>query len=198
MPARGVAASCGALVESLRAYQPCDTDESCCRAIILEFVSSHEYPFERAHLGGHLTASAVVIDSTGQNVLLGYHRKLGMWLQLGGHGEPAEVSAEAVALREATEESGIEGLAFHSAGPRPFDLDVHRIPAYRDVPEHDHLDIRFVLVAPPGATPQHLAEEHHGVRWFSWEEADKLDLDLSLRRALKKARELVAPLEFNH
>jgi 8-oxo-dGTP pyrophosphatase MutT (NUDIX family) len=179
-----------ALLTSILAFLPHDHAETVDRQRIADFIQSHDRPFDRAHLHGHLTASALILNATGTAVLLGKHRKLNRWLQMGGHGEPGETSAEAVALREATEESGLTSLIFHPAAPRPFDLDVHVIPARGDVPEHSHFDIRFLLTSSAGCEAQHLEEEHLELRWFKWEDALQLDIDPALARMMNKARAL--------
>ena len=179
------------LLESILAFAPSDAAEAADRDFIADFVRTHTAPFSRSHLDAHLTASAVIVSGDGSSVLLGHHLKLGRWLQLGGHGEPGDASAEAVAMREAVEESGIAKFEFHPAAPRPLDLDVHDIPARASVAAHKHLDLRFLIVAPPGALPVHRDDEHLEVRWFTWREAAALPLDTSLRRALAKAMTLV-------
>ncbi len=173
------------------AFQPADDTEAAHRDEILAFVLAHDRPFDRAHLHGHLTGSAIVVDAAGDRTLLGFHRKLSRWLQPGGHGESGELRGDDVALREAREESGIDALALHRGSPEPLDVDVHVIPARGTVPAHKHLDLRYLVVAPPNAEPVHRDEEHHDMRWFGWEETQALDLDAPLRRALAKARALV-------
>jgi 8-oxo-dGTP pyrophosphatase MutT (NUDIX family) len=96
-----------------------------------------------------------------------------------------------VALREAREETGIEGLALHPGAPRPLDVDVHDIPARPGEPNHEHLDLRYLVVAPDGAAPRRAAEESRALRWFTWDELQAVDLDPGLRRALAKVRLLV-------
>ncbi|MFZ5657134.1 MAG: NUDIX hydrolase [Pseudomonadota bacterium] len=97
----------------------------------------------RERLAGHFTGSAWLVDRSGARVLLTHHRKLGRWLQLGGHADGDDDLAR-VALREAEEESGLAGL---SVEPGLFDLDRHWIPARGDVPAHWHYDARFVVRA---------------------------------------------------
>ena len=58
---------------------------------------------------GHLTASALVLDATGEHVLLTLHPRVGAWVSLGGHIEPEDGTVLAAASREAYEESGIAG-----------------------------------------------------------------------------------------
>lgn len=175
------------LAALLERHACADAVEAEHRDLILDFVLRHERPFDRAHLHGHLTASAFIADAAGERTLLGCHRKLGRWLQLGGHGEADEIDPAAVALREALEESGIAGLELHATAPRPLDVDVHRIPERKGVPGHDHLDIRFLVVAPAGAEPELRPDEHLQMQWFLWEDALELPMDKNMRRGLMKA-----------
>ncbi|HEX9188941.1 MAG TPA: NUDIX hydrolase [Vicinamibacteria bacterium] len=181
-----------ALAESLRRHVPADEEEARDRDRILAFVLRHERPFDRGILEGHLTGSAVTVSADGSRVLLLHHRKLDRWLQPGGHGDPGETTGEAVALREALEESGIEGLALHPTASRPLDVDVHDIPARRSEPAHEHLDLRYLVVAPEGASAAAAFTEAHEIRWVPWDEVDALAPDHGLRRALAKARALAA------
>jgi 8-oxo-dGTP pyrophosphatase MutT (NUDIX family) len=190
--------------EALRAllerHAPADEKERRDLATILE-VLEHEGraadPFARTLFEpGHLTGSAFVLDAEEKNLLMLHHGRLNRWLQPGGHGEPGESDPFLVALREATEESGIAGLAAHPRAPRPFDVDVHAIPAkvkngVTVEPPHAHLDLRFVLVAPAGAIPV-LSEESHALEWRPLAlAAGAGDADAALRRAIAKVRELV-------
>ena len=100
-------------------------------------------PFVRERLAGHFTASAWLVDRSGTRALLTHHRKLGAWLQPGGHAD-GDGDLRAVALREAEEETGLAGLR---AGSGIFDLDRHWIPEHRGVPGHWHYDVRYVVRA---------------------------------------------------
>jgi 8-oxo-dGTP pyrophosphatase MutT (NUDIX family) len=179
-----------ALAEALRHHSPADEDEARDRDRILAFVLRHELPFDRAIPEGHLTGSAITVSSDGTRVLLLHHRKLDRWLQPGGHGDPGETSGEEVALREALEESG---LALHPTAPRPLDVDVHDIPARGGEPAHEHLDLRYLVTAPEGATVAPDLAEMHEIRWVPWDEVVALSPDHGLRRALAKARAIVRP-----
>jgi 8-oxo-dGTP pyrophosphatase MutT (NUDIX family) len=172
----------------LERYAPADAKEARDLAEMLAFLDRHPHPFDRDILEGHLTGSAVVISAAGDRVLLLHHRKLDRWLQPGGHAEPGEREGAMVALREAREETGIEGLILHPAAPRPLDVDVHPIPARGDEPAHRHLDLRYLVVAPRDGAPRPAPEEARALRWFTWEELSAVDLDPGLRRALRAAR----------
>lgn len=178
------------LVDALRRHAPADEEEARDRDRILDFVLRHACPFDRGLLEGHLTGSAITVSADGSAVLLLHHRKLDRWLQPGGHGDPGETTGEEVALREALEESGIRGLRLHPAAPRPLDVDVHDIPARGSEPAHEHLDLRYLVVAPEGSAVAPDLAELHEVRWVPWHEVDALGPDRGLRRALAKARRL--------
>lgn len=174
----------------LRTHVPADALEGAHLARILSFVAAHPRPFDRAIPEGHLTGSAVVISASRDRVLLLHHKKLDLWLQPGGHGEAGETSAEAVALREALEETGIRDLVLHPTAPRPIDVDVHAIPARKDEPAHEHLDLRYLVIAPDSAAAVHDPAESHAIRWFTWDELATMELDPGLQRALKKVKAL--------
>lgn len=96
---------------------------------------------------GHLTGSALVVDASTRRILLLFHTKLRRWLQPGGHSDGDHELAN-VALREATEETGIEGLQVLVPA---IDVDIHTVDHGDDLGSHLHLDLRFLVVAPPGA-----------------------------------------------
>lgn len=184
------------LLALLEAHRPEDEKERRDLASILELVRSAPDPFSREHfVPGHLTGSAFVLDAREERLLMLHHARLDRWLQPGGHGEPGEGDPFAVALREATEESGIAGLARHPRAAAPFDVDVHAIPAKvkngeQVEPPHAHHDIRFVLVASAGAEPV-VSDESHAVEWRPLASAASADADPALLRAIAKVRRLV-------
>jgi 8-oxo-dGTP pyrophosphatase MutT (NUDIX family) len=181
------------LARSLSVHRPVDAREAADLLEIVQFVARHPDPFDRRIPEGHLTGSALVVSRDGRRVLLLHHRKLQRWLQPGGHADPGEATGEAVALREAREETGITGLTLHPTAPRPLDVDLHQIPARGHEPAHLHLDLRYLVLAPVGARLKPSAAESEDLRWFGWSELGGLELDPGLRRALGKARKLIVP-----
>ena len=144
---------------------------------ILAFTRLHADALHRSCLTGHLTGSALVVDDDRERTLLMLHAKLGLWLQPGGHAD-GEGHLATVALTEATEETGIDGLTV--LGPA-VDCDIHQIPERKGEPAHLHLDTSFVVLAPPGAVAQG-NHESHALRWVTLDELDELAGDESLRR----------------
>jgi 8-oxo-dGTP pyrophosphatase MutT (NUDIX family) len=117
----------------------------------------------------HLTASAFVIGRRG--IVLHKHKRLGIWLQPGGHIDPGERPEDA-ALREVSEETGL--VAEHlMARPHIAHVDAHAAPK-----GHTHLDVRYLLWAPP-LDPSPPEGESQDVRWLSLSEAlDQTNIEL--------------------
>jgi len=115
---------------------------------IRNLLASHPDALSRTCRPGHLTGSALVVDPSDNRILVLFHTKLQRWLQPGGHAD-GDGDLARVALREAVEETGISGLRLVEP---PVDLDVHVVdPPSEDA--HEHHDIRYLVVAPPGSVP---------------------------------------------
>lgn len=139
--------------------------------------------FNRDHfVPGHFTASAFVLAPEGDALLLIHHRKLGRWLQPGGHFEADDPGPLEAALREITEETGVSALRRIGAGL--LDADIHDIPPYKDVPPHQHFDLRFLFQAvDPALAP---TAEVAGARWCPLAELNLSFTDESVLRAVRK------------
>ena len=170
------------LLEKLERYQPSEPAEVEHRQQIIEFVKQHPDCFERSLLVGHLTGAAWLVDERRGRALLTHHAKLDKWLQLGGHCD-GDCDILRVALKEAQEESGIDGIEAVSADI--FDLDVHPIPARGDAPAHLHHDIRF-LCRITGDAEFVVSDESHDLAWVSPDEIAKMEVGRSITRMCEK------------
>ncbi len=163
-------------------------DEAASPATFLAFLDSSPEVFRREHAPGHFTGSAWLVSGDGGRVLLTHHRKLGRWLQLGGHADGDRDLAR-VALREASEESGLGDLVVE---PAIFDLDRHWIPTRGEEPGHWHYDVRYVVRA-TGSEDFVVSAESLALAWRPI--ADLLDdpgTDVSLRRMARRWWQRVA------
>lgn len=137
----------------------------------------------RSRLHAHFTASAWVLDSAQERVLLIHHNKLQRWLQPGGHLEADDVDVLSSARREVAEECGLHDLELLQQGL--FDVDVHTIPSRGDIPEHLHLDLRFIFRASSEETQLDLSEVSAS-RWIPLTEAKQALDSASLLRMVDK------------
>lgn len=180
------------LLDLLDRYETRHREEAEVVARIRNFAAAHADCFERTCLPGHITASAWILSADRTQALLTHHAKLGRWLQLGGHCD-GEADPFAVALREAREESGMQEFREISgdALPVPLDIDIHRIPARGTEPAHDHLDLRYLLVAGPGQKIA-ISEESNDLRWVPRDQIETLTDEESVLRQERKARVMIA------
>ena len=156
-----ISSSLNDLLSEIQDLDPVDDREANSIATILETTPDLEDPFDEHSNPTHLTASAFMISTGG--VLLHRHRKLGIWVQPGGHVDLGERAPDA-AVREAHEETGL--TAVHPpGGPMLLHVDVHPGPR-----GHTHFDLRYVLLA-PAVAPRPPAEESQDVLWLPFVDA---------------------------
>jgi 8-oxo-dGTP pyrophosphatase MutT (NUDIX family) len=176
------------LRQLLEGLAPADPTESAHRTRMLALLERADRPFDRAHyVPGHVTASAFIVDPAREHLLLILHGKLDLWLQPGGHVDADDGDVIATARREVQEETGLVELPLAAAGV--FDVDIHQIPARRDVPGHEHFDVRFLFEAPKLAGEA--GSDAQAIRWVSVAEllsgaCPELPTDESVLRAVRK------------
>lgn len=152
--------------DDLGSRTPLDERERVSIASFLAALDELDAPLSQAASPVHVTGSGIVVGPRG--VVLLKHKRLGMWLQPGGHLDSDETPWDA-ALRECREETGLDvsfaGPLDHEGIPAMIHVDVH--PGGRG---HTHLDTRYLILggdrdpAPPD-------DESQEVGWFAWDVA---------------------------
>jgi len=179
------------LLNLLTSYRTRFMDEVAFVRRAINLIKQDDRVFDRA-MPMHVTASTWVVSPDREQVLLMHHRKYGHWFQPGGHAD-GDSDVLHVALRECTEETGVDPAHINLIEPAIFDVDIHSVPTVGAVPGHDHIDIRFLVeiddrLAIPGNN------ESHEVKWFSLYDVMQMNRFRSTYRMLEKTRTLRNPV----
>lgn len=151
------------LLQLLNAYEPYDSDEVSLKEKIINFITCHPDCFERTRREGHITASAWIVNAMGDRFLMTLHKKLKLWLPLGGHAD-GDCDIHRAALKEAREESGLKSLTFVSKDI--FDICIADYVTPTE-PFHQHYDFNFLLQIRDPNDPIKISDESIDLRWFS-------------------------------
>lgn len=170
-------------VRELTAYAPEDPGQRRLREHYLAHLAHHPDAMAKTGPPAHLTASCLVLDPSGQHVLLTLHRRAHRWFQFGGHVEALDAGVHAAAQREAREESGVSGI---EAAPGIVQLDRHELVGDFG-PCRAHLDIRYAALLDREVAPV-VSAESLDVRWWPVDSLpDGPDSELaSLARAARR------------
>jgi 8-oxo-dGTP pyrophosphatase MutT (NUDIX family) len=175
------------VLDLLEQYRPHDDAEAADVERVRALAATADDPWHRS-LPLHITASALIVHPGSGRVLLRWHQRQQAWLQVGGHGDPGETDALAIALREAREESGLADLQpWPDAGLRQ--VTVVSVPANHREPAHEHADVRFVLATQDPDAAQ--AESPDApLRWLPIREAAELTTEANFRDLLFRVERL--------
>jgi 8-oxo-dGTP pyrophosphatase MutT (NUDIX family) len=167
----------------LAGYRPLGETEETDVARMRRLAEAEADPWLRS-LPLHFTSSALIVHPASRRVLLRWHQRQRLWLQVGGHGDPGETDPLTIALREAEEESGLTDLApWPDAGLRH--LVVCDVAPGKGEPAHEHADLRYFLATdhPENARPE---STDAPVRWLTTDEARDLIGGNNLRVTLDR------------
>lgn len=181
------------MLNLLENYKALDQNEENSRVEIINFVNKYPDCFENELKAGHITGSALVVDETFNKTLLTHHIILDKWFQFGGHSD-GDSNTLAVGLREATEESCLKFLRFLPDHSGIFDADIHPITANSKMPQHNHYDIRILLIADI-AEKHTVTHESKDLKWVRLEEVSMYNTPVNEKyiQTLKELTKLVKP-----
>jgi 8-oxo-dGTP pyrophosphatase MutT (NUDIX family) len=175
------------LIIELKSYAPIDGEDTTCIDRFINLLQSDRC-FYRDHFEpGHITGSAILLNQTGDQILMNHHKSLNMWLNFGGHCD-GEEDVLAVAIRETMEESGI--TAIKPITSDIIDIDIHTIPANdkKNEPTHCHYDIRYIMQM-TGKQDAMISNESLALQWMTFDEAIAASPnDKTLERFINKTR----------
>jgi 8-oxo-dGTP pyrophosphatase MutT (NUDIX family) len=180
------------LLSLLRRHRTRFMDEAAYIRRAITFVEEHEDIFYRELWPAHVTGSAWVVSPDRSRVLMMHHRKHDQWFQPGGHAD-GDADILRVALRETAEETGMEPSQVRLLSTEVFDVDIHAIPAIGDEPQHEHIDVRFLVeiddsLEVPGN------DESHEVIWVDLFNVTHFNSNRSTYRMLEKTRRMRSSL----
>ena len=160
--------------EALKQYSPRDAQERTDKAVMLDCLERYPDIYERSNLLFHVTASAWITNKSRDRVLMIYHNIYDSWAWTGGHAD-GDRDLLKVALREATEETGLSSV--RPAGDRLLSIETLTVnPHYKRglfVPAHLHLNGTYLLIADDTEPLRVKADENSAVKWFLPDEAIK-------------------------
>lgn len=175
----------------LRGWPAPSSAQEALRRRYVDHLEAHPDGMTRECRPDHLTASTLVLSADRGQVLLTLHAKARRWFQLGGHCEAVDTTLAGAALREATEEGGLDDL---SLDPVPVQLSEHAVPFCGPDGDVHHLDVRFLALARPGAVPS-VSEESLDLRWWPVDDLPEPDGDVAelVRLAVARAQSTSSP-----
>ena len=179
------------LITELQSYTPIEGETTTCVDRFIDLLQSEQCFYRDYFEPGHITGSTILLNQTGDQILMNHHKSLNMWLNFGGHCDGDE-DVLAVAIRETMEESGI--TAIKPVTSDIIDIDIHDIPANDKKGEsaHCHYDIRYIMQM-TGEQDAVISDESLALKWMTFDEAIAASPnDKTLERFINKTREHIS------
>lgn len=163
------------LKQQIQNYQPYNRQEQKDKEVILKYLATFNNLLTRENEFAHFTASAWVVNKERTKVLMIYHNIYQAWAWTGGHAD-GEEDLQKVALREVTEETGLQNLKLINDGIYSMEiLTVNgHIKRGSYVSSHLHLNLTFLIEADEQETTKIKEDENSGVKWVWLEEATRI------------------------
>ncbi len=124
----------------------------------------------RVSMEKHFCVSVYVYNEIEQKFLLVKHKKMGLWVQPGGHVEKDE-SMEEAAIREVYEETGLNIELLGIRKPRNCDY-LLPLAIQKNLVKEDHIHMDFVYASRVKGKNELVqnTEETDGIKWYSLDE----------------------------
>jgi len=162
------------LRKAIAAFVPSCEQEARDQNMMLAFMDANPDCLTREKEVAHMTASAWVVNPARDKVLMVYHNIYDSWSWTGGHAD-GEADLQAVAYREAREETGIEALKPLMDGPVSLEVitvDGH-VKKGRYVSSHLHMNLTYLFEASEEQALTVKEDENSGVAWISRDELEQ-------------------------
>lgn len=161
------------LYDKIVAYKPYNEQEERDQKAMLSFINRNPDYLLRTNLTAHFSASSWVVNKSHDKILLIYHNIYDSWSWTGGHAD-GEENLSAVALRELSEETGVQKAKLLSE--EIFSLEVLTVDGHikrgEYVPSHLHMNLSYLIEADEEETLKVKPDENSGVRWIKLEEME--------------------------
>ena len=162
----------GALAAYLEQYQ----DEADGLSEPLRLLATGSNFASRRSFPMHVTVGALLVRAGTEILLIEHLAYGGLILQPGGHLESTDTTLIDAALRELSEETGIDPHDVLSASSTPAYVEYGKVPARpkKNEPPHWHLDIGYSFTADRAEIGCIQESEVTGAGWYQMEEAERL------------------------
>jgi len=161
--------------KELEKYVPYNEQEENDREMMLKYIDTFEDVLTRENRMCHFTASSWIVNKERTKILMIYHKIYDSWAWTGGHCD-GDSDMLHVALKEATEETGIENFKVLSDGIYSIEIvsvDGH-VKRGKYVPTHLHLNISYLLEADEHDELRIKEDENSGVKWIDISEINNV------------------------
>ena len=135
------------ILDDIRNYIPFNEQEERDREQIIAFLENAQMPFSRENSFAHMTASAWIVNSKRDKVLMVYHNLYDSWSWTGGHADGEEDLLK-VALKEAQEETGV---SVKEVSDEIYSLEILTVDGHEKkgkyLSSHLHMNVTYLLEA---------------------------------------------------
>lgn len=183
------------LEKLIEGYLPWNEQEREDRRLMLKYIRENSDILLRSNETFHFTASAWVTDPAHKKILMLYHNIYNSWSWPGGHAD-GEADLLNVAMREVSEETGIENLK--AVDEKPLSLEILTVNAHfkkgKYVAPHLHLNLTYLIEANDADMLKVKPDENSALKWFDMDEAVQASSEPDMRVVYEKLNQKLREL----